>query len=374
MSIGIPTPNVRSLLIILAAFVGNAQLFGVDLALYVLLPTAFVFQLRHRWTLLPGSMMALLFIAATLLLAATRAPFVGIPYIDAYHLWPLKTLILTGLIAFGRSPTWPISNMVGLFLMALSIFALGQVQDGRLYSVFGPNMLYRLFGLLLLFSAVYAFKERLAARLLVVLVASLGLLGILLTGSAGGLPILIVAGFVFLYRWSKMTFLAMMAGLAALLVVVWGHPGSLDFLANSDLVSVSRTIRKLGMIGLDTRVIGVQTIFLAPPNLLGHDYTYFSDLWFTGYQYPHNIFAELYGFFGAIGIALSVVVLIAIPHSIAPILFGDVFAMTFAVLLLGSMASGDLSDNYGVIGLAAGLVVRAMQRSLSEESSVLEES
>lgn len=39
----------------------------------------------------------------------------------------------------------------------------------------------------------------------------------------------------------------------------------------------------------------------------------------------------------------------------------DVYFMTFVILLVGANLSGDLSDNYGIVGLAAGLLVRVSQ-------------
>lgn len=349
--------DLKSLAVVLAAYIGNAQLFGLDLNLMILFPFILFVHLFQPWTMPRQNIFLFLVLTGTLLIVSAQAFLLKIPYFDGYYLWPLKSLLLMIFIAFGDQPTWPKSNMLALFILALATLALGHVVDGRLYSVFGPNMLYRLFGLLFLFAAIFFFDERAVARLLMVAVAGVGIYGLLLTGSSGALVVLGTALLILTYRWSRKLFAVGFVMFCSGVIFLLTKGDLINYLSSSGVVGVSRIGYKLSAISSDPRLIGPLTIFAAPPTFLGQQYQDFSMLWFQGYQYPHNIFAELYAFFGIAGVILGLAVLAAIPLALARSLAGDVFAMTFVVLFLGALLSGDLSDNFGIIGLACGLLL-----------------
>lgn len=346
----------RSFLLVLIAFVGNGQIAGFDLVLTVLVPLALLLQLRERLTVSRNtSPIFLLVIIFALFFAMLRAPVIGIPYFEAYSLWPFKALILTCFLAFGPPLRWPMGNMLALVGICLILVAVGSFENGRLISVFGPNMLYRIFGFLLFFSAMLYFEKRNRGRLLLIFFAIFGLFAALMTGSSGALLVIAVVGIATLLRISRVFGVLITAGATYLVVSSGVLSGTLSTGAHTPAF-FSRLLYKVATLQANDRIIGWTEIINSPFVLIGHSYTDFNNLWRLGYQYPHNLFVELYGFYGLIGIILIVLVVAAIFASVKKMFHGDIASLTFIVLFLGSMLSGDLSDNYGVIALVVSVL------------------
>ncbi len=355
--------DIRSLLIVLIAFAGNAQIAGISVG-FTLIAATFLLQLNGHWKIRRDAVIPLLFLVGLLFVTAIRSPGIGIPHYDSYWLWPIQGLLLSLLLVLGGGLRWPVGNMIAFSVMCFVIFAMGGLIDGRYYSVFGPNMLYRVFGFMFLFSLVFYFEQKGRARLLLVGFSIFGLFATLLTGSIGALAIIAIGLASLGWRVSKSLTLAVSAVASYWIIATGFLTGSFTATASSP-VFVSRLAYKLGNLHLDDRLFGWWSIISEPPSLFGYNYEDFSHLWFFGYQYPHNMFVELYGFYGMFGLVLVVFVSIAALLSARRLIYGDVSSMVFVVLTLGAMFSGDLSDNFGAIALAAGILFHSNHRKLS---------
>lgn len=352
--------DLRSLLVLLIAFVGNAQVINFDLVL-VLCVLALFTQFSSGWRTARLTPWLAGFFGIILVIAAFRSTSIGIPYFDAYFLWPIKALFLMFLIATGRNLNWPLGNMLALALICVVLIAIGRIEGGRLFSIFGPNMLYRLFGFLMIFGAMLYPLRRGPERFIMLGLAGFGLFASLLTGSTGALLIIGAVMALFVLRFSKKLGWAFWAACVYLMLTLGPATvsGQTTF---GGAVSLDRLAFKLTNLEADERVIGWGSILSQPFSPLGYDHADFWYLWSFGYNYPHNLFVELFGFYGGVGLVLCLAVIIGVIKAVPKAIEGDVISMTLIVLATGAMVSGDLSDNYGVIGLACGLMVRIQLR------------
>lgn len=356
--------DLRSLVLLMIAFVGNAQVMGVDLVSILCALALFTqFLIGFRGARLSPLLTG--FFVVILVAAFFRSISIGIPYFDAYFLWPIKAMCLMFLIATGRNLAWPLGNMLALAFICVALIALGEREGGRLVSIFGPNMLYRLFGFLMIFGALLYPMRRGIERLIMFGLACFGLFACLLTGSAGALLVIAIVIALFALRFSKK--LSLVLGVACVYLLVTLGPltdsGKSGF---GGLASLGRATYKLRSLEADSRVLGWVEILSQPLTPLGYEHADFWYLWSFGYRYPHNLFVELLGFYGVVGLALCLGVIIAVVMAVPKVMKGDIMAMVLIVLTTGSMLSGDLSDNYGVIGLACGLLIRIqLQKTIS---------
>ncbi len=352
--------DLRSLLLVLIAFIGNAQILGFDIVLAVCVIALFTqFSQGTKLTRLASGWLAASVVV--LLIANLRADEIGIPYFEDYGLWPIKALILTLLIATGRDLTWPMGNMIALAFICIALVGVGRVEEGRLVSVFGPNMLYRVFGFLMIFGVMLYPLRRGKERLLMAGFAVFGLFASLLTGSSGAVLTIGVVVALASLRYSKK--LSFGLGLLCLyLIAVLGPLAGSSGVGTTGPATLTRLTYKLTTLEASDRVVGWLDMMSQPFSPLGYDHLDFWYLWSFGYQYPHNLFVELFSFYGVIGAALCVAVIIALYRAVPKVRQGDILAMTLIVLAIGSMLSGDLSDNFGVIGLACGQLSRTAIR------------
>lgn len=360
--------DLRSLLLILSAFIGNAQISGIPLGL-IIIAAALTLQIKRPWKININSIPFLLIFTFLLLIAAIRSPGIGIPYFDDYWIWPIQTLLIALLIIVGGPLFWPMGNMLAFIIFCIFIFLVGGIVDGRFYSIFGPNMLYRIFGFMFLFSLVPSDDTQGGARFFLILSGGFGLLATLLTGSVGGLVVVAIGLATVAWRISKK--LAIFSGIVAIYYLFTNGllTGSAATTSNSPVL-LGRLAHKLANLHLNDRIFGWRDIVSRPPTLFGYDYVEFSDLWFSGYKYPHNLFVELYGFYGVIGFLIAVLVVVAVFKSVPRLIDGDILSIAFIVLALGSMLSGDLTDNFGVIGLAGGILLRPQFQQIKPETSM----
>lgn len=375
MTLRFSTLDLRSLLIVLFAFIGNAQLLGVDLVLVLLTPALLALSLTTPWKLAYRSFFLYLVLATTLVVATLQVRHVAVPYFEDYYIWPLKAFILMTFVVFIGPPRWTMTNMFALSLIVLALIVTGKMENGRLNSAFGPNMLYRLFGILALFSAMQGFQSTRSNRLATAAMFGLGAVGLGLTGSSGALVVAIAIAALYLYRSSQHVFFILVIGAAGVVIlsITGTGGGTLTFLQDSNLSIISRTLYKVGTLQANIRMLGLTALFTEPFSVLGHRHADFANLWVFGYAYPHNIFAELYAFYGITGLILIAAILFTIRKLAMIASLNDVYFMTFLILLIGANLSGDLSDNYGVVGLAGGLLVRASKDARSRKRAVPEE-
>ena len=358
--------DLRSFFIVFISFVGNAQINGFDLVLFVLTPAFLLLFFKAHWSISRKGALVFALLISLFSVIALQAALINAPYFDGYYLWPLKAILVSIIVSFGGKMKWPILNSIALGLVCFALFLIGDYEGGRFSSVFGPNMLYRIFGFLMLFSLANNMKnmDNHSGRHLFtpLLLIAFGAFGSFITGSSGALVIIALTTLIFLYQLKNTLLLVIVMLTIVLCVTFFTFPGS-DF-SWVRLSSFERIIYKLSNLAVDARLSGWIEILSDPISVFGRSHQYYNHLWNFGYSYPHNVFVELYAFFGISG-ALSIILILYACIVSLPLAFrGDTLSILFLVLLFGALFSGDLSDNYGVLGLSGGIAVIFWGRSL----------
>lgn len=362
MRLGYNTVELRSLLVLLFVFVGNAQIQGIDLTLFFLLPAFLFLQPISLWKFRKSTIWIIVFLTMILLGCFVQTVSLDIPYFENYYIWPLKAAFLFVFLASGNQLNFPIGNIVILALICLFLIAVGRIENGRLVSVFGPNMLYRIFGFLLAFSAALIFVSRGMAKVAALICMAIGTFATLLTGSSGAVVVLAILMLITIYRLSRIGF-AVFLVFIAYLSIRFSNLVSTVGLGSSFPSFLSRIFYKSSQISDNPRLNGWGDLLTSPFAILGSSYDDYANIWFFGFQYPHNIFVELYIYHGMFGIIISGFMIVGAILFIPRILKGDVAGLVFIVMLVASCLSGDLSDNYGVIGLLGGLFWKDVSRN-----------
>lgn len=349
-------PNPVSLFLVVGVLAGNASVAGLDLFLCLAVPAGLLLFLQSpgqgagagpraggqsagaRWA---GLWAPALGIGAGLL--TWRASEIGIPYFDLYGLWPAKALVLGVFLLRQRGECWPVANDVALGVVSLGLLGLSSVEDGRLYSVFGPNMLYRFFGASFLFSLIRAGHVSGPVRVMSFALVGLGVLGLMLTGSAGAVGVMLAG--LYLARGALGRLVRTAWGLIACLAgiaLVWAAGKALfDNLVN-------RLAWKYERIDDDARFTGWQRMIESEPGLWGLDYRDLGHIWSQFMPYPHNAGLELWLFYGMPGAALFGWLLWMLWRCRDTRYY---FFVPLVVIAVGAMFSGDLSDNFALFCL-----------------------
>jgi hypothetical protein len=354
----LPYPNVKSLLVVLCIFIGNAQLLDIDIVLFLLLPMLWIITFANsnfiRMTVY--GFIFLISLWAMLALVTLQGINANIPYLKNYWLWPIKAAILAFIIATDDQPKWGQTNTWILILFALCLIFVGRFEQGRLYSIFGPNMLYRLFGIILILSLMQKKIIREGTYKFTRIVAFLlGIIGIMLTGSTGGIILVLVAFIYYSYVFHAKIFL-----LLTIVISLFAYMGTSSLYLASfdiDITAISRVIYKIGTFASSERFVGLFDVFSRPFSFWGSTYPSFSNIWTDSYPYPHNIVAELYAFYGALGIVIISMISIMFFKLYDKKLSSNVYVLTFIIIFFGSLLSGDLSDNYGVVAVCMGYLL-----------------
>ena len=355
--------NFRSLILVLIALTGNAKFLGFDLVVFMLLlATLFSYYLHFSLSLKKNSHILLAFLMTTLCFMGLRALQVDVPYLDLYWLWVIKAAYLFLLLCLGGQLSWPSGNMIFILLMCLSLIMVGSFKDGRLYSIFGPNMLYRFFGVVLFVSAMSVYYDKGIKRALSVLIAVFGSFAIMLTGSGGGVLIFVSILLVFFFKASPIIcgiFTAAFIGCVATFLFSNGTSLPLRWIdADWMPLALTRLLYKLDTLSSVDRFVVWVDLLSQPISILGKNYENFNGTWIDGHIYPHNIFIELIVFYGVLGHLAGLIVIIAIIKSLSYLLSRDISAITFVIIFIGAQLSGDLSDNYAVISFAFYFLLR----------------
>ena len=343
--------DLYSLLVVMIVLLGNATVRGVDLALVTLYPALFAVVLWQRHPVPRRHLMQLLAIGALALALILLSARIVPDYFPAYWLWSVKFLILAVLMLFGPPPTWPTLNHYIFLGFCLFVIAFSRYEYGRLYSFFGPNMLYRIYGLLFVLSMIQMVQSR--VRQPFVHLGGMGLGGFVLvaTGSVGALIMFLIPALLLL------TLKPLQTRIIVLSVYALVAAGLGFYLLNSDSNLIARVFYKLDNLLLSMRIIGWDALLSQPFALFGHSYQYFglANIWVEHYEYPHNLFIELYAYYGVLvfGIGFCCLHALACYHTKMSVEY-----IAFIVVFLGAQLSGDLSDNYGALALGVVLFAR----------------
>ncbi len=168
-------------LAIFFAMVGNAQVFGLDVALCFIAPLLLFIFFKQQPVFSPHStIVAIVFTALSGVMVAIAIS--GVSEFQSYYLWPIKAM-LVALFVSRAEPGIQHITFLAFFAFCALLFLTSSDNAGRSYGLFGPNMLYRFYGLLFGLSLFYWLQTR---AFLTLAALGLSLLGVVSTGSAGG--------------------------------------------------------------------------------------------------------------------------------------------------------------------------------------------
>jgi len=332
--------EINALCLILMMLSGNAMLAGLDM-FFCVAGVSLFYGLRFSERSSISPMIVIVGISIVLICLALTyfASNVDVPYLQFYYLWPIKFALmmifglLMGSFDFGR--------LAYVLLLSLSVVTLltGSFENGRLDSFFGPNMLYRIYALLVFYS-IFGYKHLFLNRLYCGLGVAFGLWLTLLTGSVGGIATVLATFFlsgVFKFNFRHLLFLIICA------LILFSLPELLP-------LRVAYKIENFDTVGRIVNWINILEHFEVFKFYIHSD---FNDIWSYGFMYPHNIFIELSIFYGVFGYLLVVLVTLAVFKE-----RGSPIHVMLCVYLMGSLLSGDLSDNFPVLALAVLILLR----------------
>ncbi len=355
------TPNISELasaLLALGALLGNAQIFGMDIFLIFIAPLLFYLKISttSKLTLNKKRLPILIFYLGIMSVILGTSFFIKIPYNELYFLWPIKAIFMGIFLIHGRSFVW--HRFFTIILITLCVFfaLISFESDGRMYSIFGPNMLYRFFGLLFFLSC---FKIKISQNnrsfFFWTGIFCFSFILLVQTGSSAVILYLILGVSVIYKRIHAYNVAFMPAIITLLICFFYLLTPDIDFI--KDIGLISRILYKFSMITEYDRFINWQYLLNSPFTLTGNSYETFSDTWVIGYQYPHNFFVELYCFYGFVGTLLSAIVIIAFSNVVKSFFSGNIACILFTSIFIGSMLSGDLSENFSIASIAIYLIV-----------------
>ena len=192
----------------------------------------------------------------------------------------------------------------------------------------------------------------------VLFIVTLCFVGVSLTGSRGGLPIIGVVIFAYYHSYNKYISIRkvfLMFFLLMFFLVIF-FIGDFDFISNSRFSNFDYESNK----SLALRVapwLDFYTNFSDWILSFGQDYNNFLiKFGDEQFPYPHNIFLELIYFNGIFGFVLSLLIVYSYLNALKYTLFNKftIFSFFFymtSVVLIGGMFSGDLQDNFSFISL-----------------------
>ena len=349
--------NPINFIIVLYVFIGNALISNIDIFLVFLTPVilalnGFKISNNHK----TQTVKTLLYLI--LLFCGMRAAFIGIEYFEYYFIWPIKAIIGIIIISSTKELKWSSFDTFILFIFCFFLVLLGRIENGRLISFFGPNMLYRIFGFLYAFSLFQSLEEKSNKKIIFALISIFALTSSLATGSTGAVVTIILISLAAIYRFSAKIFIASLTSLAIVLFYIETIMSYIESNINNIPTIISRTLIKLQDNSSSDRSFGLSEIYSKDPLFFGYNHSDFNLIWTDGYKYPHNIFAELYAFYGIFGIFLIMIIIFAFIRSLPQIIKGGTYELMLLVMFIASMLSGDLSDNYGVIILTSTIIMR----------------
>lgn len=350
--------NPTSFLLLVGALAGNASIFGLDIFLLLSVPVFLLLAFGRLKQAGESPPLTMIFLAASpLLFFIVRAPEIGIPYFEQYRLWPIKSLLLAMFLVYQTRNPWPLGNDYLLAGLILFLLFAGEIEQGRFVSLFGPNMLYRFFGTLFLIGLIRAGATMGVSRTVAVVMSGIGIFGMSLTGSVGTIPLVLCA--VYFARESVWKLFRSHAGPFVVFVglaILWQFRG---FFSNN---LISRVQYKISNIDADERLFTWRRLADTDPGWFGLDYNRFTAIWTLRIPYPHNILIELWAFYGFVGFAVGILACYAYLDARKTNYY---FYFVSIVILIGSMLSGDLSDNFAVLSFPVAYAATQSIRALN---------
>lgn len=290
-----------------------------------------------------------------------------------YNFWVVKTFIgylallfCMSIIENNKEEIIFCKNIFILSVLVLLIFVFGMFINGndRGSFIFGPNILYRVFGVLSILSLIYLFfiKSKINRFFILITLSCVLLFGILLTGSRGGIPIFLIVIFAFYHafvekiKFTKMSIIFILVSLISIYL----------FYTISENINLSSTrftnFDFEGNKSLATRMSAWFDFFQNPIDWIisnGRTYNEFMLLFGNvenGYSYPHNLFLELIFFNGIYGFFLTLIMIFTIIYYFFIVISSEfslrsiVFYIS-VIVFVGGMFSGNLQDNFSIISL-----------------------
>jgi hypothetical protein len=332
--------EVNAVFLLLMIFSGNAVLFGIDIFFPIVLCSIMVYFLFAAGNQFQPSTFVWIGLMICVSYSFIYLAYIAeIPYNTSYFVWPIKFVImilvvsLLGEFNFGRLVFFAL-----VFISFLSVL-MSTMVDGRMYSFFGPNMLYRLF-VILVFYSIFGYVHSFLRLYHCVFGIVFGIVLTFATGSVGGLVALAFGAF---YCGLLKLNLKVVLALSFFLFVCYL---SLDTIA-------PRLIYKVANFESQGRWLSWISIYSESDFITPIKYESLSHIWSDGFAYPHNILIELILFYGIFSyVAIFLLLIPLLKKGSSPI------HMIFSVFLIGALLSGDLSDNYPVLVLGFAIVVR----------------
>ncbi|HHI5411137.1 TPA: O-antigen ligase family protein [Vibrio metoecus] len=352
-------------------FSGDGVFIGSIPIIVVLYATVgfLLFFTRLEYAIYRGNILPLSLLICPILVAS-----IWIDYKPDYFFWVINSIIgyifLVQFQAFYESERLNQKLMATLFLAFFIIFFIGihflsTAADGRAKFIFGPNVLYRVqaitsLSLLLLFD----FRNKLLKLSLVFIVSALYLACLIGIGSRGGVVVFLIMAIVFAHYYYghlsiKNTFKKLVFAFSFIAVFVHFSPDSIkeihpaiDRLTSFDIEdSESLKLRFSPMQDLFSDAILMEY----PLGMMYEDF--FTVYGQEGFKYPHNFVLELVFFFGFIGLVLSVFIIYRFSVAFFTVPkrkfdFTAYIAYSGMIILLASMFSGDLNDNFPILSIA----------------------
>jgi len=357
---------------VLFAIIGNARIAGFDIALTVIAPVCILLALMTKPRFkLPQIMLGVVIIAATFVLTVQT---VNAEVLTGYVYWPVKACLVALFVTlFAHSIDG--RQFTILFAFVLVLLLTSQQIDGRSFGLFGPNMLYRFYGILY-FTAIYMLWARKGNIGWYITAIAISIFAIGRTGSVGGIFVLGAGSLLFIRP--SLRYIPIFASMVFALYLVWPYIEDFNIvqrmLCKINLVwphiedfNIMQRVdcrTNLDNIGASSRVNGIISILDYPFSVFGNNYNAYANVWRENYPYPHNIFVELWAFFGVPGIMVAAIPIGALLVVRRQVLRREctLFHFAFISIFLSANLSGDLSDNYGAIGLALGLLLLGLKR------------
>ena len=321
---------------------GNATISGVDLFL-LLTPIIILLAIQLGSSILDAKLcsywIACLVISLFLVIVTSLInPEDG--------LWTFKLLVgvmVAPFLSFVEFRNWFLAFLT-IFTLCLLPFAYFDDQ-GRLYAIFGPNTLYKIgaFG-----AALGVFLGRAAAgyeRMCCYTLACFFTYFTLMTGSAGGVLLLIIFSAI-LFRFRDVVFLSIILAFS-LIYSFYAFDGSVE-----SVTSFSRIAYKIVTATDSPRFIGWSELLSESDMLKFHTSDYFKYLWTERYYYPHNIFVELFAYYGVIGLLANAILVVMMSRIVVDRSIEYPLKAIVISFFVGALFSGDLTDNFVVFPLA----------------------
>lgn len=332
------------LIIFVIIFVGNAAVMGIPLSIFAMV-IAYIYIYSRATIKNPIAIDWRQSFLIMMMLICVAYDVINLrSYDKLFFLWGICAISIGIIIPNIRSMTVVESKFISFALLSfVSIFMIGSLlfsdENGRANFVFGPNVLYRVFGFFLLLSIL----SKSLGPVLKFIVAMFAAYGIILTQSRGGLIILAIASITILINSQKKFAGWFFLGIFWILLMALFSDVAVPSMSLSD----SRLSITDGM-SLNVR-LDFMTALPSEITMFGNSYSsFYLNYYYPEFRYPHNVVGELVYFYGTIGIVLSVLLVkkfIGLSISLLRRQSLDAFDIAFIIIFVGAQFSGDLFDN-----------------------------